>query len=414
MAKTANTKSDMEDNLAKSLADALEKKFKGNAHKSVYFIDTERDNPSNIKQWISTGCDMLDLAISNRPDGGLPAGKIVEIQGLEGAGKSLLAAHVMAETQKLGGVAVYIDTEHAMDETFFQAIGIDFNKLLYVPMSKIEDVFQAAVEVITNVRTNNKDVPVCIVVDSIMGAKTEEEDSSDFGTKGYATQKARIMSEAMRKVTDLISWEKILFICTNQLREKLNAMFGDPYQTSGGKALGFHSSVRLRIKSMGKLTAKVNGVDTVVGMKTQVQVIKNRMGPPHKVINYEIYFDSGIDNIGGWLNMLKTYKIVTQSGAWYSYTPEGKDPKTDKISFQAKDFEEKILSDDVLKEELYDKICEKYIMKYNFQEHGPAEMVNMDDEDVVAKLAEQFDGTEEEEETPKKGVIKPNTEFDDE
>jgi len=220
---------EVQDDLAELLAESLNKKFKDEGHKIAYFIDGERDNPSNVDQWISTGCDMLNLAISNRPNGGLPAGKIVEIQGLEGAGKSLLAAHIMAETQKLGGVVVYIDTEHAMDETFFKAIGIDFNKFLYIPLSKLEDVFAAAEEVITKVRAGNKDVPVTIVVDSIMGAKTQQEDEAEWGKDGYATQKALIMSKAMRKITDLISWEKILFICTNQLRVKMNAMFGDPY-----------------------------------------------------------------------------------------------------------------------------------------------------------------------------------------
>ena len=402
---------EVQDDLAGILAESLNKKFKDEGHKVAYFIDAERDNPSNIKQWISTGCDMLDLAIANRPNGGLPAGRIVEIQGLEGAGKSLLCAHVMAETQKLGGVVVYIDTEHAMDETFFNAIGIDFSKFLYIPISKLEDVFASVEEVITKVRSGNKDVPVTIVVDSIMGAKTQQEDEAEYGKDGYATQKAIIMSKAMRKITDLISWEKILFICTNQLRIKMNAMFGDPYTTSGGKALGFHSSVRLRIKSMGKIKGKINGVEQIVGMKTQVQVVKNRLGPPHKVINYDIYFDSGIDNVGGWLGVLKAYKIVKSAGAWLKYTSNA----GDEYSFQAKDFEEQIMSNETVKQELYDKICEQFIMKYQPRVHGEAEIVDLGDENAIASMASQFDGgvtDYEETPTPKKSIIEPNINFD--
>jgi len=412
--KTKNDSADVEDNLAGILAESLNKKFKDEGHKVAYFIDTEKDNPANIKQWIPTGCDMLDLAIANRPDGGLPAGRIVEIQGLEGSGKSLLCAHIMAETQKLGGIVVYIDTEHAMDETFFTAIGIDFDKFLYIPISKLEDVFSSVEECITRVREGNKDVPVTIVIDSIMGAKTQQEDDAEYGKDGYATQKAIIMSKAMRKITDLISWEKILFICTNQLRIKMNAMFGDPYTTSGGKALGFHSSVRLRIKSMGKIKGKVNGIEQIVGMKTQVQVHKNRLGPPHKVINYDIYFDSGIDNIGGWIGVLKAYKILKVAGAWLKYTSND----GTEFNFQAKDFETEVMGDPKIKQELYDKICEKFIMKYQPRVHGEVSIISEGDEQAIANMANQFDGGVDASQLSDKpgalNTIVPNENFDSE
>lgn len=410
MTKKKKDTQEVQDDLAGILADSLNKKFKNQeGHKMAYFIDTEKDNPSNVKLWISTGSDMLDLAISNRPNGGLPCGKIVEIQGLEGAGKSLLAAHLMAETQKVGGVVVYIDTEHAMDETFFTAIGIDFEKFLYCPISKIEDVFATAEEVITKVRSGNKDVPVTIVIDSIMGAKTQQEDDAEYGKDGYATQKAIIMSKAMRKMTDLISWEKVLLVCTNQLRQKLGAMpFADQYTTSGGKALGFHASVRLRIKSMGKIKGDINGVSQIVGMKTKVQVVKNRLGPPHKEINYDIYFDSGIDNSGGWLGVLKAYKILKVAGSYLKYTTNA----GEQHQFFAKDFEKTLMSDPIIKQELYDKICEKFIMAYQPRVHGTAEVIEMGDE---VDLASQFDAgittPESEVETPKKSLITENTDF---
>jgi len=390
MAKKKTTE-EVRDDLASSLAESLNKKFKDVGHKIAYFIDTEKDNPTNIKDWISTGSDILDLAISNRPNGGMPVGRIVEITGLEGSGKSLMCAHIIAETQRRGGIGIYIDTEHAMDESFMTAIGVDFSKLLYIPMSKLEDIFNTVDIVITKIRADHKDKPVTIVIDSIMGAKTEQEDSADYTKDGYATGKAIILSKAMRKITELISYEKILFVCTNQLRTILNAMaFAEKYTTSGGKALGFHSSVRLRLSAVGKIKADVNGVDTVVGMKTKVVVTKNRMGPPHKVINFDIYFDSGIDNYGGWLGVLKAYKIVSQGGAYYTYQPA----VGDEVRFMQKDFVQLITDRPEIKQELYDKICENYIMKYDQAVHGTdsIKIVGMNDESDEIETANQLDG----------------------
>jgi hypothetical protein len=184
--------------------------------------------------------------------------------------------------------------------------------------------------------------------------------------------------------------------------------------TSGGKALGFHSSVRLRIKSMGQIKGKVNGVDQVVGMKTQVQVVKNRLGPPHKVINYDIYFDSGIDNVGGWLGVLKAYNIIKQSGAWYAYTTNA----GEELKFQAKDFDTVVIADEAIKKELYDKICEKYIMKYQPRVHGEVELIDESDERAIAAMANQLDGgvTDliDESTISKSKNITPNLDFDGE
>ena len=202
---------------------------------------------------------------------------------------------------------------------------------------------------------------VTIVVDSVAGASTKVEISADYDQAGYATQKAIIISKAMRKVTNLIGRERISLIFTNQLRTRMGVSFGDPWTTSGGKAIAFHSSCRIRLKQMGQLKAKVGGVDQVVGIKTRAQVVKNRMGPPLRSIDYDIYFDSGIDNYGSWLEMMKTYKLVNQSGAWYTYV----DTETgEEIKFQAKNFEEMMESRPQLKETIYQKICDTYIMSY--------------------------------------------------
>lgn len=348
------------DELSSILADNLNKKFKS-AHKVAYFLDGEETTPTDLDEWVSTGSPMLDLAISNRPNGGLPVGRITEITGLEGSGKSLLAAHSIADTQKKGGLGVYIDTENAMNQEFLEAIGVDVNKMLYVPLETVEDIFEAIDSIIESVRSSDKKKLVTIVVDSVAGASTKVEISADYDQAGYATQKAIIISKAMRKVTNLIGRERISLIFTNQLRTRLGVSFGDPWTTSGGKAIAFHSSCRLRLKQMGQLKSKVGGVDQVVGIKTRAQVIKNRMGPPLRSVDYDIYFDSGIDNYGSWLQMMKSYKLVGQSGAWYTYV----DKETgEELKFQAKNFEDLLMERPEMKESIYNQICDAYIMSY--------------------------------------------------
>jgi len=350
------------DELSTILANNLNKKFKS-AHKVAFFLDGSEQTPTDLDEWVSTGSPMLDLAIANRPHGGLPVGRITEITGLEGSGKSLLAAHAIADTQRKGGLGVYIDTENALNQDFLEAIGVDIKKMLYVPLETIEDIFEAIDSIIESIRAADGDKKklVTIVVDSVAGASTKVEISADYDQAGYATQKAIIISKAMRKVTNLIGRERISLIFTNQLRTRMGVSFGDPWTTSGGKAIAFHSSCRIRLKQMGQLKAKVGGVEQIVGIKTRAQVVKNRMGPPLRSIDFDIYFDSGIDNYGSWLEMMKTYKIVNQSGAWYTYV----DTETgEELKFQAKNFEELIESRANLKETIYQTICDTYIMSY--------------------------------------------------
>jgi len=356
----AKKKESSRDELSSILADNLNKKFKS-AHKVAYFLDGEEVTPTDLNEWVSTGSPMLDLAISNRPNGGLPVGRITEITGLEGSGKSLLAAHAIADTQAKGGLGVYIDTENALNQEFLEAIGVDIKKMLYVPLETVEDIFEAIDSIIESVRSSDKKKLVTIVVDSVAGASTKVEISADYDQAGYATQKAIIISKAMRKVTNLIGRERISLIFTNQLRTRMGVSFGDPWTTSGGKAIAFHSSCRIRLKQMGQLKSKIGGVEQVVGIKTRAQVIKNRMGPPLRSVDYDIYFDSGIDNYGSWLQMMKTYNLVKQSGAWYTYV----DKETgEEIKFQAKNFEELLAEQPELKESIYKEICDEYIMSY--------------------------------------------------
>lgn len=355
----AKSKEKNELDLADILAEELNKTSK--EQQVAFFLDSD-EAPTNVSGWVSTGCSMLDVAISNRPYGGLPVGRIVEVTGLEQSGKSLLSAHLLAETQKQGGVAVLIDTETAVSRDFLEAIGVDVSKMLYVSADSVEQIFDFTETIIEKVRSTSKDRLVTIVVDSVAAASTKTELAADYGKDGYATDKAIIISKAMRKITNMIGREKILLVYTNQLRQKMNAMpFSDPWTTSGGKALAFHTSVRLRLKSAGMIKQKIDGNDKIVGIKVRCQVVKNRMGPPLRDANFEIYFDRGIDNYGSWLSVMKDNKIVKQAGAWYTYI----DTETgEEIKFQAKDFVELLENRDEIRDQIYHRICEASILQY--------------------------------------------------
>ena len=343
------------DELVELLANELNKANKDGG-KIAYFLD-EQENPAEISDWISTGSSILDLAISNRPHGGLPVGKMVEFNGLEGTGKSLLSAHVVADTQKKGGIAVVIDTENAAAPEFWKSLGVDLSKLLYVQCETVEDIFEKMEQMIGIVRKSNKDRILTIIVDSVAAASTKVELESDHGKDGYATGKSIIISKAMRKITTMIGRQKVLTVFTNQLRQNINAMaFGDKYVVSGGKSLAYHCSVRVRLNNTGKLKKG----EEVIGNECKAVVVKNRMGPPQRQASFDIYFDSGIADYGSWIKVLKENNLVKQGGAYYTYK---KDDGTE-WKFQSKDFVSIMKNDKVLNEEIYMKICDSVIMKY--------------------------------------------------
>ena len=343
------------DVLANVLADSLNKKFKDT--KVAYFLDGSDPTPTDIKDFISTGSSMLDLAIANKPNGGIAVGRITEINGLESSGKSLLGAHILAETQKKDGIAVYIDTETSVSQEFLDVIGIDMGKMLYLHLETVEDIFEAVEEIVIKVRESDKDRLVTIMVDSLAGASTKVEMEADFDKDGWATAKAIIISKAMRKITQLIGKQKIALVFTNQLRQKLGVMFGDPWTTSGGKALPFHASTRIRLKNMGQIK---DSKKNTIGMKCRAQIVKNRLGPPLRHADYDMYFDRGIDNYGAWLTVLKEHKLVKVGGAWYTLVDE----KGKEYKFQSKDWEDLITQNDELRKYLYQLICDKVILKY--------------------------------------------------
>ena len=381
MAKKSNTtqESSTRDELVELLANELNKSNKDGG-KIAYFLD-EKENPAEISDWISTGSSILDLAISNRPHGGLPVGKMVELNGLEGTGKSLVSAHICAETQRKGGVAVVLDTENAAAPEFWKSLGVDLKNLLYVQTDTVEDIFEQMEKMIAIVRKSNRDRILTLIIDSVAAASTKAELESDHGKDGFATGKSIIISKAMRKITNMIGRQKVLIVYTNQLRQNLNAMaFGDKYVVSGGKALAYHCSVRVRLNNTGKLKSG----EKIIGNECKAVVIKNRMGPPQRQAAFDIYFDSGIADYGSWIKVLKENNIVKQGGAYYTHKKnDGSDWK-----FQSKDFVTTMQTDATLKEEMYLKICDAVIMKYK----DPNSVIV---DDAVVDTDEETAGNEE-------------------
>ncbi len=381
------------DALSTSLIYTLNNQFKSNPNITAHYL-SDTGVMSDVKEFISTGSDMLDLAIGNRPNSGHPEGRIVEIFGDSASGKSLLAAYAMANTQKKGGLGIYIDTEAAVSREYFKAVGVDIDKMIYLQIDALEDIFEAIESIITKTRASDKDIPVTIVVDSVMGATTKLEMEADFDKEGWNTAKAIILSKAMRKLTTMLSRQRITLIFTNQIRSKLGGLgFGEQITTSGGKALPFAASVRIRLKSMGQIKLKVDGIEQIVGIKTRAIIAKNRLGPPLKSIDYDVYFDSGIDNYGSWLTFLNSYNLVKSGTSWtlpLEYissktknaiefnseiinptTGEVKKIEDNELKFRSKDFATWMEINPELRQWIYELICDKFITEYKInQDYG--------------------------------------------
>jgi recombination protein RecA len=344
------------DKLAVMLQKALNKSRKDGS-KVSYFLD-EEDDPALVSDWVSTGSTILDLAVSNRKYGGLPTGKFIELSGLESTGKSLICAQMIAETQRKGGLAVFFDSESAVDRTFWTALGINVKDVNYVPFVTLEELFTNMELCVGEFRKANKDRLLTIFVDSLTQASIESEMEAEHGVSGYNTGKAMVIAKAMRKTTGLIARQRILTVFTNQLRYNMNSgPFGEKWITPGGKAFPYACSIRIRFANMGKLKKG----DDVIGMKCQAQVIKNRLGPNYRSAAFEVHYNSGIQDLASWLDFMKKYGIITgDKTSGYKY----KRPTGDKIDFDTPKFVELMNTDKALKDEIYNAICDTYIMKY--------------------------------------------------
>jgi recombination protein RecA len=315
----------------KSLDIAIEQIEKDHGKGSIMKLG---DKPATKLESISTGSISLDVALGI---GGVPRGRIVEVYGPESSGKTTICLHIIAEAQKTGGLAAFIDTEHAMDTNYAQKLGVDVSNLL---ISQPEYGEQALEICETLVRSNALDV---IVIDSVAALTPRAEIEGEMGDSVMGMQ-ARLMSQALRKLTAAVSKSNVVLIFTNQLREKIGVMFGNPETTTGGKALKFYASVRMDIR---KIAAIKEGTD-VIGNRTKVKIVKNKVAPPFKEVEFDIIYNEGISRIGDIIDLAVNKDIVKKGGAWFTYGD---------LRVQGRDGLKKVLMDDgVLLEKLTNEV----------------------------------------------------------
>ena len=257
---------------------------------------------------ISTGSISIDYALGI---GGLPRGRVIEIFGPESSGKTTLALQVIAEAHRSGGMAAFVDAEHALDAQYAQKLGVDLDNLL---VSQPDNGEQALEIVEVLIRSNSVDV---VVVDSVAALVPKAEIEGEMGEAQMGLQ-ARLMSQALRKLTGVVSKSKTTLIFINQLREKIGVMFGNPETTTGGRALKFYSSVRIDIRRIGA----IKDGDVVVGGRTRVKIVKNKVAPPFREAEFDVMYGEGISREGDLIDLAVEKRIVEKSGAWFAYGGE--------------------------------------------------------------------------------------------
>ena len=293
---------------------------------------------------IPTGCLSLDLALGI---GGVPRGRIMEIYGPESSGKTTVALHIIAETQKAGGVAAFIDAEHALDAQYARALGVDTNEL-YLSQP---DTGEQALDICESlVRSSAVDI---IVIDSVAALTPKAEIEGDMGD-AHVGLLARLMSQALRKLTAITNRSKTSVIFINQLREKVGVMFGNPETTPGGKALKYFASLRLDIRKADAL----KGDGGIIGNRTKCKVVKNKLAPPFKVAEFDIIYGEGISQEGCLMDLGVEYGILTKSGSWFNYNEE-------KIAQGREKLREHLKANPELKAEIENKIRDAFKKSIN-------------------------------------------------
>ncbi len=298
------------------------------------------ESPTHVKRWVSTGSRQLDYIVSNRSEGGLPEGRIVEIFGPPSIGKSHIAIQIARSTQSMGGIVVYIDTENATSVENLSLLGVDISKrFVYIDTHCTEEVLGIAESTILKARSMEKDVPITIIWDSVAASSPKAELTGDYDQNSIGLQ-ARAISKGMRKITGVIGQTNALFICLNQIRTNIGVMYGDPTTTPGGKAIPFHSSVRIKLGAGQQITNKDK---EVIGINVSAKTIKNKVSAPFRTCNFEIHFGKGIAEHEQLFDVLRKHgKVETAThaievggtGSWKTFMVS--DRKTGEILIEKK------------------------------------------------------------------------------
>jgi len=271
-------------------ADLIKSLNKERGTRVAYNLSTD-ESPTHVNRWISTGSQLLDYIVSNRRNGGLPEGRIVEIFGPPSIGKSHIATQIARSTQQMNGIVVYIDTENATSIENLNALGVDINKrFVYVDTHCTEEVLSIAESTILKAKAMQKDVPVTIIWDSVAASSPRAELVGDYDKESIGLQ-ARAISKGMRKITGVIANENVLMVCLNQIRTKVGVMYGDPTTTPGGMAIPFHSSVRIKLGAGSPILDKDKHP---IGINVSAKTIKNKVTAPFRTTNFQIHFGIGI------------------------------------------------------------------------------------------------------------------------
>ncbi|NJL41937.1 MAG: hypothetical protein HC899_38735, partial [Leptolyngbyaceae cyanobacterium SM1_4_3] len=297
------------------LSSDLTKQINKEAGDAVAFnLGMEHTAPTEVKRWISTGSRLLDYVIANKRGGGLPEGRIVEIQGPPGGGKSHLAFEIAKRTQKMGGLVIYFDTENATSIDNLRKLGINVAKgFVFVQSNCTEDIFKYAESAILKTRQMAKDVPVTIIWDSIAGSAPKAELEGDYDQNTIGLQ-ARVLSKGIKKIANIIGNQKVLFVLINQQRTKIGVMYGDPLTTPGGMSIPYACSVRLKLSGVQPIKAG----DMIRGITVDVAVIKNKVGYPHRRSTMNVMFGVGINDDEQCFDIIRQYcdtnKFVLYNG----------------------------------------------------------------------------------------------------
>lgn len=392
--------------------------------KMAWSLAVDGDNPTDVKEFIDTGSTLLNYIICNRRNGGVPVGKISEIVGEEATGKSLVVTHILANTQKKGGLAVYIDEENALNPEFAQRVGLDLNRLVYLQCGSVEAVGENIEKVINLARAKDVKRVITVVWDSIASTPPKAELEGDWDPNSRVGLQAKAIAKMMRKLTQTVGRERVTLVFTNQMKTKIGVMFGDPMGTPGGKAVPYHASVRVRLFRSTELKAQEAAIideddeeddepkgkkkekkekkrDVVVyGIHTRAKVIKGRLGPPLRQCEFDILFANGIDDITSIRDYLHHKgEIKKKNGFMHMYRvpmvdktdDSGKQTVTvhDEIKFRQREFNEYYQADTAFFEHCQGLLDKHLIVRYDAKSIPDQEIdpESLTDAEAVADMA---------------------------